>query len=182
MTFTCKSMEDKYLLSSLELIQTVFTEHENADEGKLVRALVEEIRSLPSYIPALELIAVDENDEVVGYAMMSGFHLNGNYKDRLLILTPVGVKTALQRRHISKMLIEYGFEKAIQMGYEAVIVEGNPANYRSRGFVTSSDHGIVPGRSVHLPSIECLMVRELKAGALDTIKGEVEYTDYKTLT
>ncbi|MBQ1258333.1 MAG: N-acetyltransferase [Clostridia bacterium] len=181
MTLTYRSMSDKYLDSSLELVRTVFTEHENAEEGKLVRALVEEIRSLPSYLPELELIAVDENDDVVGYAMMSGFHLNGNYKDRLLILTPVCVKTALQRRHISKNLLEYGFEKAVEMGYEAVIVEGNPANYRSRGFVTSSDHGIYPGKSVHLPSIECLMVKELKEGALKDIKGEVEYTDYKTL-
>lgn len=182
MNLTYKSMEDKYLIPSLDLVEIVFTEHENAEEGKLVRRLVEEIRSLPSYIPSLELIAVDENDEVVGYAMLSKFHLNGNYRERLLILTPVCVKTALQRRHISKNLLEYGFEKAVEMGYEAVIVEGNPANYRSRGFVTSSDHGIYPGKSLQLPAIECLMVKELKAGALKDIKGEVEYTDYKCLT
>ncbi len=182
MHLTYKSMEDKYLLPALDLVQTVFTEHENADEGKLVRSLVEEIREKDTYIKELELIAVDENDEVVGYVMMSGFHLNGNYKDRLLILTPAAVRTSLQRRHISKNLIELGFEKALSMGYEAVIVEGNPANYRSRGFVTSSDHGIVPGKTVHLPAIECLMVKELKAGALKGIRGEVEYADYKTLT
>ncbi|MBR3929660.1 MAG: N-acetyltransferase [Clostridia bacterium] len=182
MTLTYKSMEDKYLLPALDLVQTVFTEHENADEGKLVRRLVEEIRSMTSYIPALELIAVNEEDEVVGYAMMSGFHLNGNYKDRLLLLSPVCVKTALQRRHISKNLLEYGFKRATEAGYEAVIVEGNPANYRSRGFVTSADHGILPGKTVHLPAIECLMVKPLKEGALQSIKGEVEYSDYKVLT
>lgn len=181
MHLTYKSMEDKYLLPALDLVQTVFTEHENADEGKLVRSLVEEIREKDTYIKELELIAVDEKDEVVGYVMMSGFHLNGNYKGKLLILTPAAVKTSLQRRHISKKLIEFGFEKAVLMGYEAVIVEGNPANYRSRGFVTARDHGILPGKTVHLPAIECLMVKELKEGALINFKGTVEYTDYKAL-
>lgn len=175
------SMEDKYLLPAVQLVEEVFTDHENEKEGKLVRSLVEEIRTLDSYIPSLELIAVDENDDVVGYVMMSGFHLNGKYKDKLLLLTPAAVKTALQRRHISKNLIELGFEKAIQMGYEAVIVEGNPLNYRARGFVTAFDHGILPGKTVHLPAIECLMVKELKQGALESIKGTVEYYDYKTL-
>lgn len=175
------SMEEKYRLPALDLIEEVFTEHENAEEGRLVRSLAEEIREMDSYIPSLELIAVNEKGEVVGYVMMSGFHLDGRYKDRLLILTPAAVKTAYQRRHISKNLIELGFQKAREMGYEAVIVEGNPANYRSRGFVTAYDYGIVPGKTVHLPSIECLMVKELVPFALSSIRGTVEYSDYRSL-
>ncbi|MBQ3232355.1 MAG: N-acetyltransferase [Clostridia bacterium] len=181
MNLTYISMEDKYLTPSANLVEEVFTEYENEKEGKLVRRLVEEIREKDSYIKELELIAVDENDDVVGYVMMSGFHLNGNYKDKLLILTPAAVKARLQRRHIGKNLIELGFEKAQKMGYEAVIVEGNPANYQARGFVTSADHGIYPGETVHLPNIRCLMVKELKDGALNSIKGTVEYYDYKAL-
>ena len=177
-----KSMEDRYLQSSLELVETVFTEYDSAEEGKLVRRLVEEIRSKRFYLPELELIMVDENDAVIGYVMFSRFHLEGRYEDRLLVLTPAAVKTALQRQHISKELIEYGFQRARELGYKAVIVEGNPANYRSRGFVTAADHHILPGRTVQLPAIECLMVRELEPGALDGIHGYVEYSDYDTLT
>ena len=62
-----------------------------------------------------------------------------------------------------------------------MIVEGDPQNYRSRGFKTSADFGIVAGKSVGLPAPECLMVKELKNGALEHISGVVEYTDYKTL-
>ena len=43
---TITSMKPEYLLPSLELVEQVFTEHENAEEGALVRRLVEEIRSL----------------------------------------------------------------------------------------------------------------------------------------
>ena len=175
------AMNETYKESSLEFIDTVFTEHSGAEEGVLVRCLVAEIRSKRFYIPELELITVDEKGEIIGYAMFSAFHLQGKYEQELLLLSPVGVKTSLQRQHISKEMIEYGFEKAKKMGFKGVIVEGNPHNYRARGFMTSSDYGIIPGESVHLPGIECLMVKELAEGALDEIAGIVEYSDYESL-
>ena len=177
---TIQSMEEKYLLPSLDLVEAVFTDHENETEGKLIRSLVEEIRSKKYYLPALELIMV-EDGEPIGYVMFSRFPLDGKYRDELLLLSPVAVKTALQRQHISKDLIEYGFEKARQMGFKAVIVEGNPMNYRSRGFVTSTDYGITAAPSVGLPAVECLMVKELVPGALDHIQGQVEYSFYESL-
>lgn len=177
-----KSIEEKYLIPTLELVERVFTEHSDAEEGRLVRALVEEIRSKRWYLPELELLMVeDATDEVIGYVMFSLFHLDGKYEDELLILTPAAVKTELQRQHISKALIEYGFEKARQLGYKAVIVEGNPMNYRSRGFVTSADFGITAHGSVGLPAPECLMVKELVPGALGHIRGVVSYQMYDSL-
>lgn len=176
-----KSMEDKYLNKSLNLVEAVFTDHENAEEAKIVRSLVEEIRSKRFYLPELELVMVDETDEVIGYVMFSRFHLGGKYQQELLMLTPAAVKTSLQRQHISKELIEYGFQQAVELGYKAVIVEGNPRNYRARGFVTAADHGILPGKTIHLPAIECLMVKELVPGTLQQIHGSVEYDDYKVL-
>ncbi len=174
------SITDKYMYSSLDLVEEVFTEYSDKEEGILVRSLIEEIRNMDTYIPSLEIIAINEDDEIIGYLMFSRFNIEGKYKDELLLLTPVAVKTNMQRRHISKDMIEYGFNKAIELGYKAVIVEGNPQNYKSRGFVTSSDYGIVPGESVDVPAVECLMVKELVPGALGRIKGVVEY-EYKTL-
>ena len=176
-----KSMEEKYLIPALNMVEASFTDYENAEEAKAVRSLIEEIRGMRSYIPELELVMVDEKDEPIGYSMFSRFHLEGRYEDELLILSPVAVKTELQRQHISKDLIEYGFEKAIQMGYKAVIVEGNPMNYRNRGFVTSADFGITAHESVGLPATECLMVKELVPGGLEGIHGQVNYSDYQTL-
>ena len=179
---TIKSMEEKYLLPSLELVETVFTEHANAEEGKLVRSLVEEIRAKRFYVPELELIMVDGDvDEVIGYVNFARFHLEGRYEHELLLLSPVAVKTQLQRQHISRELIEYGFEKAAEMGYKAVIVEGNPMNYRSRGFQTSASFGITAHESVGLPAPECLMVKELVPGGLSGISGQLAYSFYETL-
>lgn len=64
-----KSIENAYLLPALEMVEDVFTKHENAKEGRLVRSLVEEIRSRKYYLPELELIMVNEDDEIIGYAI-----------------------------------------------------------------------------------------------------------------
>lgn len=183
MTRTITSMTPAYWASSLELVQRVFTEHENAREGAAVRRLVEEIRAKRFYLPELELIMLDEGGQVIGYAMFSRFHLEGRYEDRLLLLSPVAVETALQRQHISKALLEYGFDKAAEMGFDAVLVEGNPANYRARGFTTSCEHGVYAGETLskHLPARECLMIRELRPGGLADIHGAVDYGMYEAL-
>lgn len=176
-----KSMEDRYLLPSLELVEDVFTKWGGPQEGTLVGRLVEEIRSKKYYLPELELIMVNEDDEVIGYAMFSRFHIEGRYENELLLLSPVAVKTELQRRHISKDLLEYGFAKAKELGFQAVLVEGDPRNYHSRGFGSSYKFGIEAAPSVGLPSPDCLMVKELEAGALAGMHGLVEYSFYEAL-
>lgn len=174
------SMKPEYQTSSLALVEQVFTDHENAEEGRVVRALAEEIRSKEYYLPELELLML-EDGEPVGYVMFSRFHIEGRYTNRLLLLSPAAVRTDLQRQHICRDLIEYGFDKAREMGFTAVLVEGNPANYRARGFVTSAPHGIVAGEKIHLPHVDCLMVKELVPGGLEGIHGEVDYSCYDAL-
>lgn len=174
-------MEDKYRLPSLDLVEEVFTEYQDEKEGKTVRRLVEEIRAKKYYLPKLELIMTDENDIVIGYAMFSRFPIEGRYENELLLLSPVAVKTELQRQHISKELLEYGFIRARGLGFRAVLVEGNPRNYNPRGFRPSYEFGIEAGPKIRLPHPDCLMVKELEDGALDHINGLVDYSFYEAL-
>lgn len=176
-----KPMDARYLQASLELLEDVFTAWADPKEGRMVRSLAAEIRAEKYYLPELELIMVDETDRIIGYAMFSRFHLEGKFEDELLLLTPVAVRTELQRQHISRDLIEYGFGKAKELGFTAVLVEGDPQNYNPRGFQTSADFGITAGPDVHLPDVRCLMVKELAAGALDHIKGIVDFSFYDSL-
>lgn len=176
-----KSMENKYLLPSLELVEDVFAKYDSPEEGKIVRKLVEEIRAKKYYLPELEIIMVDKQDEIIGYAMSSRFHIEGRYENELLILTPVAVKTELQRQHISKDILEYGFHVAKRLGFKAILVEGNPRNYNSRGFQSSYKFGIKAGPNIKLPHPDCLMIKELEKGALNRISGLVDYSFYETL-
>lgn len=59
-----KSMEPTYLLPSAEMVQAVFTASETEEEGKPVRSLVEEIRTMRCYVPEPDLVMVNENGEV----------------------------------------------------------------------------------------------------------------------
>ena len=88
--------------------------------------MVEEIRAKKYYMPELDLIMVDKNEEVIGYAMFSRFHIEGKYENELLMLTPVAV-----RQHISKDILEYGFDAAKRLEFKAILVEGNPRNYNN---------------------------------------------------
>lgn len=177
-----KNVDSRYLDKSAQLVENVFTDSEGKEPARIVKQLVFEIRSKRFYLPELELIMVDEKDDILGYAMFSRFHLEGKYENELLLLSPVAVKTEFQRQHISRDIIEFGFQRAVEMGFKAVIVEGNPQNYRSRGFQTSRNFGIVAGKTLSLPSPDCLMVKELVEGALEHISGIVDYSDYQYLT
>ena len=176
-----RPMEPRYLSPALDMVERVFADWDSPEEGRTVRRLAEEIRAKKYYLPELELLMLNEADEILGYAMFSRFHIEGRYESELLLLSPVAVRTDVQRQGISKALIEEGFRRAQAMGFRAVLVEGNPKNYNPRGFVTSADHGIIAGPNIHLPHVSCLMVKELVPGALEGMHGQVDYGFYDTL-
>ena len=175
-----KSVTANEMNSTLDFVEKVFTDSEDAESGKLVRNLLAEIRSKKYYVPELDLIMVNENDEIMGHVLFSRFHIEGKYENEFLILTPVSVRTELQRQHISKELIEYGLKEAKDLGYK-FCMEGNPQNYRSRGFLTSADFGIFADESVGLPHPDCLMIQELVPGALEGVGGYINYRMYESL-
>ena len=176
-----KSIEKEQLKEALDFVKEVFCDSEGEEEGELVKNLVKEIRSKKYYVPELELLMCDENNKIIGYCMFSRFHIEGKYEDDFVLLSPVAVKTSLQRQHISKDLIEYGLKKAKELGFKFCMVEGNPQNYRSRGFKTSADYGVFASKKINLPAVECLMIQELVEGALKDVSGYLDYSFYDTL-
>ena len=47
--------------------------------------------------------------------------------------------------------------------------------------MTSADYGIIPGKNMHLPRIECLMIKELVPETLERMHGIVDYGYYDSL-
>ena len=58
---------------------------------------------------------------------------SGMEKD-ILSFGPICVLPEYQRMGYGKILIEHSFAKALEMGYDTVVIFGNPDNYVSRGF------------------------------------------------
>ncbi len=180
MTRTISAMQPRYLDESLRMINAAFTGWNGEEEGRMVCTLMQEMRRSPWYIPELELVML-EDGEVIGHVNFTRFPLEGRHADRLLLLSPVSTRPDHQRQGVSRALIEHGFDVARTMGFTAVLVEGDPANYRARGFETSARYGITAAQSVGLPHPDCLMAMPLVPGGLDGITGAVNYDMYECL-
>ncbi|CAH1058971.1 GNAT family N-acetyltransferase [Paenibacillus pseudetheri] len=129
--------------------------------------VIEHIRSSPFYIPELAFIA-HADDELAGYLMFSKLIIreNGIPHDSLL-LGPLAIAPAFQKKGIARKMIEYGLQAAGEHGYATVFVCGHADFYQEMGFVPHV--GIVGGNKD-----EAVLAYELVDGALSEISGQME--------
>ena len=133
--------------------------------GCVEHYLVRVMRDHEDFIPELDLVA-ELDGQVVGNIMYTKAKLadeQGSVKD-ILTFGPLCVAPEHQRKGIGKRLMEHSFQKAAELGYDAVVIFGSPANYVSSGFQSCKRFNVsVEGGK--FPS--AMMVRELRPGALD---------------
>lgn len=127
--------------------------------------LVHVMRSHKDFIPELDFV-IEVDNEIIGNVMYTKTRLvdeSGKEKD-ILTFGPVCIVPEYQRKGYGKKLLEYSFEKAIELGYDVIVIFGNPGNYVSRGFKSCKKHNVCLENGTY-PSP--MMVKELKPGALD---------------
>lgn len=126
--------------------------------------LVHVMRDHDDFLPELDFVA-EQDGEIVGSIMYTKATLTdaaGAVKD-VLTFGPVAVHPRHRRKGYAKELMAHSFERARALGYDAIVILGNPANYVGSGFVSCRRHG------VHLEDGNfpaALLVKELVAGAL----------------
>ena len=127
--------------------------------------LVHTMRTHKDFIPELAFV-LELDGEMIGNIMYTKAKLVDENKNEKQILTfgPVSILPKYQRQGYGKMLIEYSFEKAITLGYDTIVIFGNPSNYVSRDFKSCSKHNICLEGNVFKSS---MLVKELTEGALD---------------
>ena len=123
------------------------------------------MRSHPDFVPELAFV-LERDGELIGNVMYTKSRLvdeAGETKE-ILSFGPVCIHPDYQRQGYGKLLLEHSFEKARELGYEAIVIFGNPTNYVRRGFVSCHRHNIcLDGGYVPM----AMLVKELKTGALD---------------
>ena len=62
------------------------------------------------------------------------------------------------------MLIEHSLKRAAELGYEAVVIMGSPANYVGSGFQCCRKYNVCVEKGKYPAA---MLVKELKSGALD---------------
>lgn len=126
--------------------------------------LIHILRSHADYLPELSFVA-ELDGEVIGSIHYTKNHLIDEAGEEKAILTfgPICIAPELQRMGYGKRLIEYSFEKAVALGYDTVVIFGDPGNYVGRGFGCCQKYGVsLPDGS--FPT--AMLVKELKAGVL----------------
>lgn len=126
--------------------------------------LVHVMRDHPDFIPELALVA-ELDGALVGNVMYTKSRLTDDRGEEktILIFGPISVEPERQRQGIGKAMLEKSFRRAVDLGYDAIVIFGSPANYVSRGFQSCKKFNVsVEGGK--FPS--AMMVKELVPGAL----------------
>ena len=123
------------------------------------------MREHPDFVPELDFV-LELAGQPIGSVMYSRSKLTdeaGNVKN-ILSFGPIAVLPEHQRRGGSRFLLEHSFAKAKELGYDCIVIFGNPENYVSRGFVSCKRHNICLEGDIFPTS---LLVKTLTEDALD---------------
>jgi predicted N-acetyltransferase YhbS len=132
--------------------------------------LVHKIRTVPAFIKELSLVACEDN-KIVGNIIYSKAKIinERNEAFEVLCMGPIGVLPSYQGRGIGSLLMNHSIEKARQLGYNAIIIFGNPDYYQRFGFLNAKKYEI---QTLSGENFEEFMALELLAGGLNGISGK----------
>jgi predicted N-acetyltransferase YhbS len=135
--------------------------------------LVERLRKSDSFIPELSLVAL-VNDKIVGHILLTKIKIeNKNESFDSLALAPVSVKPNFQKMGIGEKLIKASHKKAIELGYQSIVLLGHEKYYPRFGYKKASNYNIkIP---FDAPDENCMAIELVKEG-LKNVNGKVIYS------
>lgn len=91
---------------------------------------------------SISLVAVDDDDTVLGHVLFSPVTVENGDDGKALGLAPVAVHPDHQRQGIGRELIEEGIGACFVADARAIFVLGSPAYYAGFGFGKASAHDL----------------------------------------
>ncbi|MBR6430316.1 MAG: N-acetyltransferase [Oscillospiraceae bacterium] len=130
------------------------------------------LRDDPAFVKELDFV-MEKDGELIGQNMFMRTVINADDGRVISVLTmgPIGITPELKRRGYGKALLDYSLRKATELGYGAVLFEGNIGFYGHSGFHYARSFGI---RYHDLPEgadDSFFLCKELIPGYLDGITG-----------
>lgn len=130
------------------------------------------LRNDPAFINELDLV-MEKDGRLIGQNMFMKTVINADDGRNIDVLTmgPICITPGLKRRGYGKFLLDRSLEKAAELGFGAVLFEGNIDFYGKCGFDYSGKFGI---RYHDLPEeadSSFFLCKELIPGYLDGITG-----------
>ena len=130
------------------------------------------LRDDPAFVKELDFV-MEKDGAIIGQNMFMRTVIESDDGRDIPVLTmgPICITPELKRKGFGKILLDYSLEKAAQLGYGAVLFEGNIGFYGKSGFDYASRFDI---RYHDLPEdadSSFFLCRELIPGYLDGITG-----------
>ena len=130
------------------------------------------LRDDPAFVKELDFV-MELDGRLIGQNMFMKTVINTDDGRTIEVLTmgPIGIIPELKRRGYGKKLLDYSLGKAAELGFGAVLFEGNIDFYGKSGFDYSSRFGI---RYHDLPEgadSSFFLCRELIPGYLEGVTG-----------
>ncbi len=130
------------------------------------------LRDDPAFVKELDFV-MEQGGELIGQNMFmrTVIEADGGGTVDVLTMGPICIMPALKRRGYGKILLDYSLERAAQLGFGAVLFEGNIAFYGKSGFDYASRFGV---RYHDLPEdadASFFLCKELIPGYLDGVTG-----------
>ena len=130
------------------------------------------LRNDPAFVKELDFV-MEKDGKIIGQNMFMRTVIDADGGGIVPVLTmgPICIATALKRKGYGRFLLDRTLEKASQLGYGAVLFEGNIGFYGNCGFTYASKFGI---RYHDLPEgadQSFFLCKELIPGYLDGVTG-----------
>ncbi|MGM9537177.1 MAG: GNAT family N-acetyltransferase [Candidatus Onthomonas sp.] len=131
--------------------------------------LLHTMRTCPAFVPELSLVALD-GQRLVGHVAQTKGQILGDDGTRHEVLTlgPISVLPEYQRQGVGSCLLAASRKRARALGYQAILLLGDPAYYGRQGFRPAEELGI---RTADGCYADALQACELTEGALDGAAG-----------
>lgn len=134
--------------------------------------LIHVLRNDAAFVKELDFV-MEEDGRIIGQNCFVKTHIDADDGRKIEVLTmgPICIANDLKRKGYGKQLLDYSVKKACEMGFGAVLFEGNIDFYKHGGFDFARKFGI---RYHDLPKgadDSFFLCRELKPGYLSGLTG-----------
>lgn len=138
--------------------------------------VIHTLRDDPAFVKELDFV-MEKDGKIIGQNMFMKTFIKSDSGENVPVLTmgPICITPELKRKGYGKILLDYSLERAKNLGFGAVLFEGNIDFYGKSGFDYAHKFGI---RYHDLPEdadSSFFLCKELTPGYLDTVTG-VYYT------
>lgn len=133
--------------------------------GCVEHYLVHIMRQHEDFVPELALV-LELDGQVIGNIMYTKARLvdEAGIEKTILTFGPVSILPEYQRQGYGRQLMEYSFARALELGYDVIVIFGDPDNYVGRGFKSCLKYHVSLADGSYPAA---MLVKELVPGALD---------------